>query len=155
MSLSDSETLDFLESHHLFFGISDADMALIFPFLETKKFKAGECIIAEGKPSEAIYVIVKGAVTVTKQKLGKKGEITLGHMGADDIFGEMGVLDDAATTASVHATKATAVLVISKSAFHDIFEFRPAAFRIILCNIAKDLSLRLRSAVEKIASLAG
>lgn len=149
--MSDSVTIDFIESHHLFDGVADADVALIFPFLETRKFKAGDCIISEGKPGDAIYVIAKGTVRVTKHKAGG-GDLLLGEMGRGDAFGEMGVLDDAATTASVHATKPTTTLVISKQAFHDIFEFRPNAFRSIMCNIAKDLSVRLRDAVEKLAA---
>jgi CRP-like cAMP-binding protein len=158
MKSSASETIAFLESHHLFHGVPSGELAILFPFLEMRTFAAGDVIIQENSPGEAIYVIASGAVQVTKAKPGKGtkgGSIALNELGKGDTFGEMGLLEGSGTSATVTAKQKTSVLVLSAQAFQDIFEIRPNAFRIIMLNLARDLSRRLRAADARIAKLSG
>lgn len=152
MSYSDSDTIQFLESHHIFHGVSSGDLAIIFPFLEYGRFEAGDRMIEEGQQGTAIFIITTGSVAVTKKNLDGDS-VLLGELRAGDTFGEMGLLEHDIASASVTAKEKTAALELSHQAFHDIFECRPSAFRAIMLNIARDLSRRLREADAKIAAL--
>ncbi|WP_135074727.1 cyclic nucleotide-binding domain-containing protein [Terasakiella sp. SH-1] len=72
-----------------------------------KKFSNGEVIFKEGTPSDAAYVIVKGAVELTKDS--KHGPVRLANLKAGELFGEMGVIDGSPRSATARAIGATTV----------------------------------------------
>ncbi len=152
MNSSASETISFLESHHIFHDVPSSDLAIIFPFLETRKFKSGEVIIQESSPGAAIFILTSGGVRITK-RLGDGKDLLLNELEKGDTFGEMGLLEGSPTSATVTAKERTSALVLSAQAFQDIFAVRPGAFRAIMLNLAKDLSRRLRAADARIAEL--
>ncbi len=149
-----SDTIQFLESHHLFGGIPSKDLAIIFPFLGHISFEPGDRITEEATPGDAIYVVTEGSVAVTKRKPDGSGSALLDQLGKGATFGEMGLLEGSERSASVTAIEATDTLVLTDQAFKDIFAFRPETFRMIMVNLARDLSRRLRAANARIAELA-
>jgi signal-transduction protein with cAMP-binding, CBS, and nucleotidyltransferase domain len=56
------------------------------------EFKAGDIILKEGELGESAFVIEKGEVEVSKDLNGRK--IHLAFMGAGEIFGEMGMIEE-------------------------------------------------------------
>jgi CRP-like cAMP-binding protein/MFS family permease len=70
------------------------------------EFGAGEAIVREGDPADALYVILEGSVGVTAQ--GESGaEQRLRTMGPETYFGEIGLLERIARTATVTAEAPT------------------------------------------------
>ena len=53
-------------------------------------FETGELIIKEGKEERTMYILKKGRVRVFKTYLGKR--LTLGVLGAGEVFGELSFL---------------------------------------------------------------
>ncbi len=159
MSLFESDTIKFLESHAIFQGVPPTDLAIIFPFLDYRTFEAGEAIIEESTVGHALYIVTDGAVEVTKEKLMSEGDaprrVVLGVLRKGETFGEMEILDTFERSASVVAKEKTGTLVLAESSFHNIYECRPDAFKTIMLNIARDLSRRLRIANARLAELAG
>jgi len=76
-----------------------------------KKYKSGEVIFSEGEPSAAAYVIVKGAVELTKNS--KHGPVRLASLKAGELFGEMGVIDGSARSATARANGHTTLKEIA------------------------------------------
>ena len=150
----ESSTIKFLESHRLFQGIPSKDLAIIFPFLGSGQFEAGDRITEEATPGDAIYVITEGMVAVTKRKPNGDGSALLEKLDRGATFGEMGLLEGSERSASVTAVERTETLVLTDQAFRDVFAFRPETYRMIMENLARDLSRRLRSANARIAELA-
>ena len=150
----ESDAIKFLESHHLFQGIPSTDLAIIFPFLTQRSFEAGDRITEEATPGDAIYVVTHGSVAITKRKPDGSGSALLGRLEKGATFGEMGLLEGSERSASVTAIEETGTLVLSDKAFQDIFAFRPEVYRMIMGNLARDLSRRLRDANTRIAELA-
>lgn len=150
----ESDTIKFLESHHLFHGIPSKDLAIVFPFLGTENFEPGDRITEEATPGDAIYVITEGSVAVTKRKPDGSGSAFLESLGKGATFGEMGLLEGSERSASVTAVEKTETLVLTDQAFRDVFAFRPETYRMIMVNLARDLSRRLRAANARIAELA-
>ncbi len=150
----ESDTIQFLESHPLFSGIPSKDLAIIFPFLGNERFEPGDRITEEATPGDAIYVITEGAAVVTKRKPDGTGAALLEQLGEGSTFGEMGLLEGSERSASVTAVAPTKTLVLTDQAFRDVFAFRPETYRMIMGNLARDLSRRLRMANARIAELA-
>ena len=73
---------------------------------------AGEAVIREGDPPDALYVIVEGAAVVTSGAGG-----TLNTMGAGDFFGEIGLLKGVPRTATVTTTEPSVLLRIEGDVF--------------------------------------
>lgn len=71
----------------------------------------GEVLFREGDLGHEAYVIESGAVEIFLQK--PEGRQRLAQLGVDEIFGEMALAGDQTRTASVMATEATVVLVIT------------------------------------------
>ena len=150
----ESDTIKFLESHHLFKGIPSQDLAIIFPFLGNERFEPGDRITREDTPGLAIYLITTGSVAMTKRKPDGDGAALLERLGRGSTFGELGMLESSERSASVTAVEATETLVLTDQAFRDVFTFRPETYRMIMGNLARDLGRRLRSANARIAELA-
>jgi CRP-like cAMP-binding protein/MFS family permease len=90
------------------------------------EFAAGQTIVREGDPADALYVILEGSVGVTAR--GETGaEHRLRTMGADTYFGEIGLLERIPRTATVTAEAATRCYRIDGEAFLDALTTTPPA----------------------------
>ena len=75
---------------------------------KTKKtFNDGDVIFREGGPSDVAYEIVFGTVEIAK--IGNNGNVILATLGAGEMFGEMGVLDQGTRSATATAACATSI----------------------------------------------
>lgn len=73
----------------------------------------GRHVFEQGMPSNQVYMIEKGRVEVTVQD--GPHTIQIAQLGAGDIFGEMGVLENESRMATVTALEETFITVVSRS----------------------------------------
>jgi thioredoxin reductase/CRP-like cAMP-binding protein/Fe-S-cluster-containing hydrogenase component 2 len=83
-----------------------------------KVFKKGESLFKEGDPGDALYVIRKGSVKISK-KDPHGVDITRSYVPAGNFVGEMSLLDetDAPRSATVTAVVACETIVVEKDSF--------------------------------------
>lgn len=110
-------------------------------------FKKGSLILEEGSRGHEAYIISSGRVRVFRVKNGAK--VPLAVLGANQIFGEMGMLDDRPRSASVEALEDTEAVVVGPDEFASLSSSDPQLFMFILKTIFE----RLRSANQKIMEL--
>jgi CRP-like cAMP-binding protein len=127
-----------LQQYALFGGLRPEQMASILPHMETAGYAAGEEIITEGTTNDKIRFILEGRVEVTK-----KG-IHIAELGEGDAFGEMEVLDVMPSIATIRVLEPTKVMSISNKTLHEIYKNDVNGFSLIIMNLARDLSRRLR-----------
>jgi CRP-like cAMP-binding protein len=137
-----------LQKYALFGGMMKEQIENIMPLMTHEKFDPEEYIITEGKPNDKIYFLIEGHVAVTK-----KG-INLYHFGEGEAFGEMEVLDVMPSIASIKALSPVIAMSISNKALREIYKLDIKTFSLIIMNLARDLSRRLRKMDEKLASSA-
>jgi len=90
-----------------------------------------------------MYLIEAGEVRIITN-FNTPDAVTLAVLGAGEFFGEMCILDTQPRSATgVSAGQATVVSVAS-SAFYHLYQEMPKQHSILLLNIARDLSRRLR-----------
>ncbi len=110
-------------------------------------FKKGSLIMEEGSRGSEAYLITSGKVRVFRMKDGVK--VPLAVLGRNQIFGEMGMLDDRPRSASVEALEDTEAVVVGPDEFASLSSSDPELFMFILKTIFE----RLRSANQKIMEL--
>jgi ABC-type lipoprotein export system ATPase subunit len=80
--------------------------------LQPRHYEAGSMILAEGKNSEAFYVIAKGTVEVVLPRRQQSDVVAL-ELGPGKYFGEMEFFHDRRNRASIRASESCAVEVLS------------------------------------------
>ncbi len=126
---------------------------VITSFLEhchSKTYNAKQLIIKEGDPSNDLYFIVTGSVTVMVED-HKGHEIVLAYLNAGEFFGELGLFDpDMHRTAFVRAKSKSEIARISYDKLKSLHNIFPD----LLFNIASQLAIRLRKTSRKVSDLA-
>jgi CRP/FNR family transcriptional regulator, cyclic AMP receptor protein len=112
---------------------------------------AGDVIAREGESNDYMFVIQAGEVSVVKN-IDSQNPVTLAVLGPGQSFGEMCVLESQPRSASAKAVTEATVLSVPASAFFKLYQNAPEHYCIILLNIARDLSRRLRHLDEAFAT---
>jgi CRP-like cAMP-binding protein len=133
-----------LQHYSLFGGFLKEQIDKILPLVENESYEEGDNIIVEGYRNDKLRFIIDGRVAVVKQG------VILSEFGEGEVFGEMEVLDIMPSVATIKALTATQVMAISNKALHDIYKADIQAFSLLIMNLARDLSRRLRKLDERV-----
>lgn len=143
--LSAPPTAEALREIGLFGALSDDVLAYLTSTLPVMVVHAGEHIFREGDQAREMYVVLSGEAEVIKR--GKRGgETRVALLGPGDWFGEMSILDIQPRSASVTAVAPTRLLVMNSEALDGLYRRDLKAYSLIVLNVARELSRRLRVA---------
>ena len=134
----------------IFAGLTDEALALLFKKAEGGAVGKGDLVVREGEVGSKMFVIRSGAVRVVKH-LGTDDEVLLARLGPKDFFGEMCILETLPRAASVQAMEQTELVALPSTAFYHLYQGLPDQYSILVLNIARDLSRRLRKLDEAYA----
>lgn len=146
-TFTDLQRLLFRLSEHVkaFHGLTPAEISDLLGSSEKCTFAPGAHIVKEGNVGTHMYIILSGEARVLKS--GRDGEVELARLVAADSFGEMGLADNEARSASVVADTDCVLVRINDQ----IINARPEIGLKVYRNITKVLSARLRAADELLA----
>ncbi len=114
-----------------------------------KKYDPGELIIEEGANDSWVYFLVSGKVKVVKHGV----EINILDQ-TGEVFGEMGMLDSTARSASIYAMSETVCLATDASYLDRLPDNDRIAFTCVLYHVfAEILSNRLRAMNEELVKV--
>ena len=128
--------------HSLFGGLVEEQIENIIPLMGMETYHPNEDIIVEGTPNDRIMFIVEGRVSIIKA--GK----LIYDLAEGNTFGEMEVLDVMPCAATIKAVTHVTAMSLSNVSLHEIYKNDIKAFSMLIMNIARDLSRRLRIANE-------
>jgi CRP-like cAMP-binding protein len=131
-----------LQKYSLFGGLLEEQIEKIIPLMEQENYSPGEIIIAEGSPNDKILFILEGRVSIVR------GETVIYDLAEGNTFGEMEVLDIMPCAATIKAVTNVTVLSIANKSLREIYKNDIKSFSLLLMNLARDLSRRLRVANE-------
>jgi len=138
-----SRVVNPLESLPIFAGCSSAALDLLAEAATACEVKKDEVVIREGEIGNRMFLMLSGSVRIYKQHQTPL-EAELARLTKGDFFGEMCILDTLPRSATVVAEEDTSLLVVSSMAFHALYTQMPAQYGLVVLNIARDLSRRLR-----------
>ena len=147
--MAQDENKAFLKRVPLFSGLTDSQIERLAAGSVRRSFPKGRTIVAEGEPSQSLYVLLSGRAKVPRSDTEGK-EVILAVLGPGECFGEMSLIDDAPRSASVITIESCDFMSINKEGFKAMLMSSPE----ICMRIMKGLVKRLREADKKIETLA-
>jgi CRP/FNR family cyclic AMP-dependent transcriptional regulator len=147
--MAQDENKAFLKRVPLFSGLTDSQIERLAAGSVRRSFPKGRTIVAEGEPSQSLYVLLSGRAKVQRSDTEGK-EVILAVLGPGECFGEMSLIDDAPRSASVITIESCDFMSINKEGFKAMLMSSPE----ICMRIMKGLVKRLREADKKIETLA-
>ena len=132
-----------LHQIHILAGMDDDALQLLWERASETKVEAGAVLVREGEAGNRFFMIAKGLVRVCRH-FGQPGEVELARMGPGDFFGEMCILETLPRSATVQAVNDTLLYSLNSLTFYHLYEAMPRQHSILVLNIARDLSRRLR-----------
>ncbi len=122
---------------------------------------AGKVVFEEGEAARSLYVLTHGRLDVVKRcagqsapgipAQGRDGEVHLSPIEPGDCFGEMSFIDMQPRSATVRALEDSDLWVWTYSSIHERYCKDQKCAMLLVMNIARELSRRLRRTDELIA----
>ncbi|MFH1743577.1 MAG: cyclic nucleotide-binding domain-containing protein [bacterium] len=114
------DRVNVLRGISLFRRLPPALLSKVASWFEQVRVKAGEVVIREGDRGEAFYVILKGSCQVAHRR-DETTEEELARLGSGEFFGEISLILQRPTTATVRAIEVTELLRLPEERFLAIF----------------------------------
>jgi CRP/FNR family cyclic AMP-dependent transcriptional regulator len=124
-------------------------LLLLTQVLSRKPYPRNSTVIAAGDPADALYIVISGRLKVMMSD-NEGREIILAILHQGEVFGEMGLIDQAPRSATVVAMESCELLTITRTDFTKCLQKN---FDLTM-NVIRGLVKRLREADKKIGSLA-
>jgi ATP/ADP translocase/HEAT repeat protein len=145
--LSTVEKLLVLRATAMFAKLRGDDLAPLAHVAEVVSYAAGDIIFDEGEAGDALFVVVRGMVAISK------GERILTRLGPSETFGEMSVLDEQPRSANARALVDSELLRIGSEEFaellHEQVEIAEGVIRVLSKRLRETNALLGRTEDEK------
>jgi CRP-like cAMP-binding protein len=112
--------VDLLGKVPLFAGLSKRDLQRVARIADEIDLREGKALISEGDAGRQFFILLDGSADVRRK--GRK----VNTMTPGDFFGEIALLSDRMTTASVTTTEPSRALVITRASFRSLLRDEPA-----------------------------
>jgi MFS family permease len=103
----------------IFAGVRPSRLEAALGHVRPVDVAAGQVIVRQGQPADRFYIIANGSFTVS-QETDAGTEVVLRQLGADEVFGELGLLNRTARTATVTADASGTLLEMDGEDFLEL-----------------------------------
>jgi len=138
LPLTTMEKITFLKGCEFFAALPLEELYHIAVSMEEESVKAGTTVIEEGTLGDKMYIVVSGELEV-RRKDGQRVAV----LGAEQVVGDMALLDDEPRSATVVALEEVHLLSLQRSSLERILR----RYSSIAFNMMRILSQRLRNAM--------
>jgi CRP/FNR family transcriptional regulator, cyclic AMP receptor protein len=148
-----TSTLDVLAQIDLFNSLPTEHLNRVVAIGLEEQYRTGVTIFSEGEAGDKFYLIVEGAVRISRFVPGM-GEEALAVLRPGNYFGEMSLIDDAVRSATAVCHERCRLFVVHRRDLEDLlFVDHDLAYE-LLWNWVRTLSRRLRATNDKMTFLA-
>ena len=138
----------------LFGGLDDDILETFVANLARLELASGADVFHEGEAGRDLFVILDGEVEVLRRsKRGHETRVAL--LGPGDWFGEMSILDVLPRSATMRVVAPAQLLRFSAQDLDTLYRRDVRAYSLLVLNIAREISRRLRVADGLLAELVG
>lgn len=136
-------TVNQLREVGLFGALSDTVLEHLIGQLKPSHVEAGSFVFKEDDPARDFFVVLAGEMEVLKKsRSGRETRVAI--LGPHDCFGEMSVIDMQPRSATVRALSPGHLIKVSTEDMDALYRYDLKSYSLIILNIARDLSRRLR-----------
>lgn len=136
----------------LFGALPEAVLEHLSATLQVIEVPPGTYLFREDDPADCMFVVLQGDMEVLKRsKWGTDARVAV--LGPRDWFGEMSIIDVQARSASVMSVSPARLIRVTAPDLDRLYRFDVKAYALIVLNIAREMSRRLRVADGMMADL--
>ena len=144
------EKVDVLQKSKLFESLLPDELEMLSDLSQQKNYDAGEIVFKEGAVGDSLYVIEEGEVEVLRKGADGTNQL-LATLKEPEFFGEMSLIDKEYRSATVRAKTDLRMLYLSNENLHSFAKVYKSGFTLVVINIARVLSTRLRETNKRFA----
>jgi len=89
--------------------------------LQTMRFQSGDVVIRQGDEPDRFYIVADGEVDVVQHRV-EGTDVLVATLHRGEVFGEIGILEEARRTADVRARTNVEVLALDWRDFKDLLD---------------------------------
>jgi CRP/FNR family transcriptional regulator, cyclic AMP receptor protein len=145
--------VELLAKTRMFGSLSQEILGQVYRQMRPIKFNSGQLIFERGDPGRDIYLVTAGRVRISVLTADGR-ELSFGHPGSGEIFGEVAALDGGPRTPNATALTKVETMALSRSAFGTLLETHPALGKAAIaftCSRLREADLHFESvALQKI-----
>ncbi len=146
-----SANIKFLARTEMFKGVDEKDLAKIGAIFQEKYYAEDSIVFLENDEGDDLYMLAEGTVKIEmKAPDGSLQGDSIELIGPGKIFGEFSFIDGDVRSASARVQEDSRILVLPRMHFDAVIKAKPAAAAIIMRNIAKILTTKIRKTTKKL-----
>jgi CRP-like cAMP-binding protein len=141
------EGVELLQKLHLFRLLTFDETTRLGSIIQYVDAAPGTVVIDQNALGDALYVIARGEVRVSREVDGDGGQGSseeIGRLGEGEVFGEMSLIDDVLTSARVTTVSECRLLKLPRSAFEGLLLQDEKLAVKVYRSFSRTLSERLR-----------
>lgn len=119
--------------------MNDLERARLAGVMERRTFAAGETLVTEGQPLDALWIVATGRIELSL------GKLDLGALGRGESFGELAVLEPSSASFDARALEPSTLLVLDHVALDALRGKDEKLASLLLRGLIERLSTRVRS----------
>jgi MFS superfamily sulfate permease-like transporter len=132
-------------------GLDGGEIGALRQALRRKELDPGETLFREGEPGEHLYLLARGAVSISIGGADRASRIVTFAPGS--IFGEAAMLDGGLRSATAVVAEDAVVYSLSRAGLERLALVHPALANKLLLNLGRHFSGRLRQTTDALREL--
>lgn len=137
-----------IQNNYLVYGLTSDQLYSVAELAIERELTEGEMLCRQGEIGGELFIVLEGGFSVQTAE----GE-RLAEVGPNSVIGEMGLIESRPRSASVQATAPSRVAVLRSTDLREVMVTDGNLGFLVLCNITRVLSDRLRQADQKLDTL--
>ena len=122
--------------------LADEDWDLLLSLTQVSRFRAGEVVVQKGEAQRTLYIVGTGTLEVVVPR--GMGVQRIATIDEGSVFGEQAFFDGHPRSATVRAVTDCELMALHYEAFDTLAAKEPRLAQIVLMDLGRILSLRLR-----------
>jgi CRP-like cAMP-binding protein len=143
----------FLSNIAIFGGLEDRTLDRIVSMLKREEHAQGTIVVKQGETGLSMYVVRSGDVVLYNQ--GDSGnDVRMTRLGPGECFGEMTLIDIQPRSATVIVGTPSVLYSLTNRDLYSLYNDDMPGYVMVIQNLCRELSRRLRRANAKITQVA-
>jgi len=149
--MSEAPDLERLREVGLFGGLNDAALEGLATAHEVVEASPGDSVFREGEPGREMFIVLEGEIELFRDVRG--AETHVASVSRNDWFGEMSMLDILPRPTTARVVTTARLLRLTAHDLDVLYRRDPKAYTLLVLNIAREMSRRLRRVDAELADL--
>ena len=145
-------TKSFLRGIPIFGGLTDEGLERLIRMMEQQSFPVGHTVTKQGESGRSMYIVRAGELIVKRQVFG--GPVRVVRIKPGDFFGETTLIEIHPMSASVQVEKPATLYRLTNKDLYRLYQEDVQSYVMVIQNLARELSRRLRKAEQRICEMA-